>query len=212
MPSHASSPDLLTLHAVRLLGFADGAKAATRFGLDRDEVDELLMDFEAYGWVYRGEFAGSGGWTLTDAGKAENEHQLAAELAASGAGEEVARVHADFLPLNTRFQETATRWQLRPITGDPMALNDHTDFRWDDRVIDALGSVGRRVAPLCADLSAALARFDGYAERYAAALSRVGRGERHWVDAVGIDSCHAVWMQLHEDLLATLGLERGQEV
>ena len=27
-----------------------------------------------------------------------------------------------------------------------------------------------------------------------------------------IDSCHVGWMQLHEDLLATLGLERSQEV
>jgi len=24
-----------------------------------------------------------------------------------------------------------------------------------------------------------------------------------------MDSCHTVWMELHEDLLATLGLERG---
>ena len=24
-----------------------------------------------------------------------------------------------------------------------------------------------------------------------------------------IDSCHTVWMELHDDLLATLGLERG---
>jgi hypothetical protein len=28
-------------------------------------------------------------------------------------------------------------------------------------------------------------------------------------DGVGEDSCHLVWIQLHEDLLATLGLERG---
>jgi len=196
---------------VRLLGVADGGKAAIRYGLDTDEVSELLMDFEAYGWVSRAEFGGSGGWTLTATGKSENERQLAAELAACGAADEAVRVHAAFLPLNARFQETATRWQVHPVPGDPMALNDHTDLRWDDRVIDALGSVARRLAPLCADLSAVLARFDGYAERYTAALSRVERGEQRWVDAVGIDSCHVVWMQLHEDLLATLGIERGQE-
>jgi len=33
---------------------------------------------------------------------------------------------------------------------------------------------------------------------------------RRWVDAIGIDSCHTVWFQLHEDLLATLGIPRGQ--
>ena len=25
------------------------------------------------------------------------------------------------------------------------------------------------------------------------------------------DSCHTVWMELHEDLLATLGVDRGTE-
>jgi hypothetical protein len=29
------------------------------------------------------------------------------------------------------------------------------------------------------------------------------------VDAIEIDSCHRVWMQLHEDLIATLGMQRG---
>jgi hypothetical protein len=40
-------------------------------------------------------------------------------------------------------------------------------------------------------------------------LRRVDRGERRWVDAPRIDSCHTVWFELHEDLLASLGLERG---
>ena len=92
-----------------------------------------------------------------------------------------------------------------------MAANDHTDHRWDDRVIDELGSLGRRLAPMCAELAGRLQRFDGYAERYAAAISRVERGEQGWVDGVGVDSCHRVWFELHEDLLATLGIRRGEE-
>jgi len=211
MTADVSDPELLSLHALRLLGSGEAAAAAARFGLDADVVAELLMDFEARGWVSRFEFAGSAGWSLTEAGKAENERLLAVELAARGGVEDVARVHAAFLPLNARFQETATRWQVRPVPGDRMALNDHVDLRWDDRVLDELGSVGRRLAPLAADLSAVLSRCAGYPERYFAARSRVERGEPRWVDAVGIDSCHVVWMQLHEDLLATLGIERGQE-
>ncbi len=56
---------------------------------------------------------------------------------------------------------------------------------------------------------AALQRFDGYADRFTAALERVLHGNRAWVDQTGIDSCHTVWIELHEDLLSTLGLERG---
>jgi hypothetical protein len=36
-------------------------------------------------------------------------------------------------------------------------------------------------------------------------------GDRPWVDGSDRDSCHTVWFQLHEDLLATLGLRRGDE-
>ena len=35
------------LHAVRLLGFADEGRITARFDLDREEVSELLGDFEA---------------------------------------------------------------------------------------------------------------------------------------------------------------------
>jgi hypothetical protein len=194
-----------------LLGYAEGTRVAARFGLDTVEVEELLLDFEAFGWVSRTAFAGSRGWSLTERGRLENERRLAAELQSVGGGSAVEQAHAAFLPLNARFQEVVTRWQVRPLHGSPMAANDHTDFRWDGRVIEALGTAGRRLETLCADLSAMLTRFDGYTERYAAALAHVEAGERRWVDGVGFDSCHVVWMQLHEDLLATLGIERGQE-
>ena len=211
MPPSRSSPGLLTLHALRLSGMSDEAAVARRFALLPTEVAELLLDFQAYGWVTRVEFAGSRGWTLTENGKAEGERRLAAELTDTGAGPSVRSVHEVFLPLNARFQTACTRWQIRPLPGEPMAANDHTDHRWDDRVIDELGSLGRRLAPLCADLAERLQRFDGYAGRYAAAMDRVERGERGWVDGVGLDSCHRVWFELHEDLLATLGIPRGEE-
>ena len=211
MPPSASAPDLLVLHAVRLMGVARPGRAAARFGLERDRVEELLLDFQACGWVSHAEFAGTGGWSLTEAGRREGERRLAAELADAGAREEVRRVHAAFLPLNARFQDAVTRWQLHPVPGDPLAVNDHTDGRWDDRVVAALRSLGRELVPLSAELAAALPRCGGYAERYAAAVTRVERGERRWVDALGVDSCHAVWFELHEDLLATLGIPRGAE-
>lgn len=209
--AHLSEPVDLSLHAVRLLGFADAGAIARRFGQDSEEVQEHLLDFEAFGWVTRSEFAGSGGWSLTDAGRSENRRRLAAELDAAGARPVVVDVHARFVPLNARFLAAATRWQVRPLPGQPMASNDHTDHRWDDRVLDALGSVGRELAPLDTELANGLARLGGYAQRYQDAFVRASRGEHRWVDGLGIDSCHTVWMQLHEDLLATLGVERGLE-
>lgn len=205
----AEPSDLLVLHGVRLMGMATTARVAARFALDVAATDELLLDHQALGRVTWSEFAGRGGWSLTDSGRGFGEELLAEELDAAGARDAVQAVHAEFLPLNARFLQAVTDWQIRPERADPLATNDHTDWAWDERVLDELGSLGRRLAPLVAGAAAVLPRLDGYAGRYGAALARVEQGERSYVDGIGVDSCHAVWFELHEDLIATLGLRRG---
>lgn len=209
MGAHRSDVELLALHAVRLEGMATSAAAAVRFGLDRDVVGELLEDFAAFGWVRYDDFAGTGGWSLTDAGRAQDERQLRAELELTGAAATVRAVHSAFLPLNARFLAIVTRWQIRPLLGDELAANDHADFRWDDRVVEELGTIGRHLTGSCLELSSALSRFDGYGQRFQHAAEAARRGERRRIDGLGVDSCHRVWFELHEDLLATLGLDRG---
>jgi hypothetical protein len=205
----ASSAQLLALHGVRIKGMADAAAVARRFGLDPGDVEELLLDDEASGFVRRAGFADVRGWSLTDAGRDEDQRRLAAELDAAGARDVVAAAHAAFVGLNGRFLDAITRWQIRPTSWDPMMRNDHRDWRWDDRVLRDLAGLARRVRPVEEQLCAALPRFSGYADRLVAALGRVDEGQHRWVDEPGLDSCHLVWFELHEDLLATLGLERG---
>jgi hypothetical protein len=204
-----SATDLLVLHAVRLAGMADDHRVATRYGLDPALTTELLLDHQAYGWVSRVDFAGTGGWTLTDTGRRRNEQQLAAELAAVGAAAEVALVHRDFLPSNARLLRASTDWQLKPSAHDPLTANRHDDPDWDARVIEELSGIAVELAELESRLVTKLRRFAGYHGRFAAALTRVHDGDVSGVTEVGGDSCHTVWMELHEDLLATLGLERG---
>ncbi|MGH8914322.1 MAG: transcriptional regulator [Acidimicrobiia bacterium] len=207
----ASPPELLVLHAVRLKGMADVDAVFRRFSLDRDLVEGLLSSYEARGWVQKVGFADVVGWSLTDEGRVENNHRLAAELAETGVRHSIAASHAIFLGLNQRFLPTITSWQIRPTRWDPMAANDHSDWRWDERVLEDLASLLESLGPVCETLADARARFDGYTDRFAAALDRADHGERAWVDQPGVDSCHMVWFELHEDLLATLGIERGQE-
>jgi hypothetical protein len=197
------------LHGVRVKGMTDVAAVAQRFALDRQFVHELLLDYEAMGWISRVRFADVDGWALTARGRAENERRLAVELDQTGARSTVAAAHQVFVVLNSHFLTAVTNWQIRPTATDPLAANDHTDERWDERVIDDLRGLHTRLRPVAEELAAALERFVGYSERYSAALDRVDRGERAWVAQPTIDSCHTVWMELHEDLLATLGLERG---
>jgi len=61
------------------------------------------------------------------------------------------------------------------------------------------------------DLASTLARLGGHAQRCDPALTRVMRDENRRVDGLGIDCGHAVWMLLHEELLATLGLDRSDK-
>jgi hypothetical protein len=204
-----SDPADLALHGVRILGFPASGRIAGRYGLAAVAVEEHLLDHEARGWVRQRSFAGSSGWSLTDAGRAENERRLAAELDQAGLRAAVTSVHAAFLPLNDQLGAACTRWQLRPSRADPMALNDHTDWRWDDRVLRELDSLGRPLRRVCDELAGYLARFGGYAGLYTTALDRALSGQRAWVDAPDRDSCHLLLIQLHEDLLATLGLPRG---
>jgi hypothetical protein len=201
-----SAPELLVLHAVRITGMADTARIADRFALPCAVVEELLLDDEACGWVQRIRFVDLRGWSLTPAGRTEGERRLADELDAAGARAVVTGAHREFVALNEAFLQAVTGWQLRHGGRDTPV---DPDGRSDERVVRTLGGLHRRLAPIAADLAGALARFDGYDDRLRAALARGEHGQRSYVDGVGIDSCHAVWFELHEDLLATLGLERG---
>ncbi|MEV0381070.1 transcriptional regulator [Nonomuraea sp. NPDC050643] len=206
-----SAPDLLVLHAVRITGFADTPAIAHRYELDAAMTQEALLDAEARGWVGHSAFAGAGGWSLTESGRAENERLLAAELADAGGADEVRDVYRAFLPLNALLQRACTDWQLRPAAGDRLATNDHSDPAWDAAVLDGLAGIDRALTPLAERLGSVLARFRGYDTRFATALGRARTGEGGWVDRTDVDSCHRVWFELHEDLIATLGLDRHAE-
>lgn len=209
--SRPSTPELLVVHAVRLLGLASRDAIAARAGTGTDATLRALQEAERNGWVQYFAFAGLEGWSLTDTGRIENERQLAAERRHADPENVIAAVYRDFRPLNTRLVRAVTEWQLKPTHDDRFAPNTHRDAAWDGRVLDELAALGTELAPLTQRLSGVLARFDGYADRYDAALHRAAGGEHDWIDRSDVDSCHRVWFQLHEDLVATLGIDRRAE-
>ena len=164
--AHESAPEDLALHGARVLGFATASRIARRYGLDAGAVGESLLDFQARGWVRDLSFAGSSGWSLTDAGRIENERRLAAELDTSGVRDAVTAAHAAFVPLNRRFGTACTNWQVRPTRADPMALNDHADWRWDERVLRTLASIDGSFRHLCDQLADGFDRTRGVHEDY----------------------------------------------
>ena len=210
--SQDSTPELLILHAIRLLGFANSDAIAARAGSSAAEAARVLDEADGHGWVQHLAFADLEGWSLTDTGRAENERQLAAERQFADPDNTIVAVYRDFLPLNMRLVRAVTEWQINPTGDDKFAPNDHGDAAWDERVLNELTTLGTELAPLVQRLTDVLTRFNGYAERYRAALRRAVNGEPDWIDKTDVDSCHRVWFQLHEDLVSTLGIDRGTEL
>lgn len=171
----------------------------------------VLLEAEHAGWVQHLEFFDLSGWSLTDFGKWENERQLSLERRIADPENVIGAVYQDFLPLNARMLSATTDWQIRPRSDDRFAANDHTDSTWDARVFEEIETLGTELAPLVDRLTNVLTRFDGTLTRYESALRRAGEGQTEWIDRTDVDSCHLVWFQLHEDLIATLGIDRGSQ-
>lgn len=195
-----ASRAMLVLHTLRILGSASADRAAAIFGLDPEWVAEHLLDSEAVGLVRRTRWDGSELWSLTERGKAANESSLKSECAAAGAVSLVEWALETFESVNGRFTAACTAWQLDerpPGAGVPASL------------LQELSYCGARLAEVTSQLSTRLARFGVHQRRYDLALDQVRAGHSSWIDSPALPSLHLVWMGVHEDLLATLGRNRG---
>ncbi|WP_422757731.1 hypothetical protein [Paenarthrobacter sp. C1] len=186
---------LLILHAVRLLGFADTEAVAARFAQDPSVVESALIDAGVNGFVSRSTFAGTSGWLLSGAGRAENERLLAEELDLAGARSRVLAVHEDFTEFNDGVVNACGTLQLG-ISSNQEAT---------DVLIGALAAW----RPLEAQLMRSLPRFGGYSDRLLRAL-KFSTEDASWLTGTDRDSFHHVWFEIHEDLIATLGIQRAQ--
>ncbi len=204
-----SEPTLLTLHALRLKGFIDSAEVAEIASVDQSVVDGELAKFVESGHVVYRDGRVSG-WSLTPEGRVYGEQLLAGELDDAGVRDEVADGYQRFLGCNQDFLSICTDWQVRTVDGEQQ-LNDHDDPDYDASVIAALGAIDEQVQPIVAHLAAQLDRFGSYGDRFTDRLTRVNNGETDWFTKPMIDSYHTVWFELHENLLATLGIERAKE-
>ncbi|MEZ5141290.1 MAG: hypothetical protein R2726_02045 [Acidimicrobiales bacterium] len=209
----STSPDgdrcALVLLGLRLTSFAPTERVASVVGLSVEEAAPHLDAALDAGWARHREGRLSG-WVLTAAGRAEGERLLAEELDRVGARDEVHRGYRRFLALNGRCLQVCTDWQLR-ADGDDQVVNDHTDADYDAAVIDRLATLHDEIRPVLGELAAALPRFGTYVPRFSSARARVEAGEHEWFTRPDLDSFHTVWFELHEHLLATLGIDRATE-
>lgn len=111
-----------------------------------------------------------------------------------------------FLALNVEFLRLCTDWQLKPGN----VPNDHSDAAYDFKVLERLDRLDERAGRLVDALGKAVPRFSGYRPRLSEALDKISEN-RAWLASPRCDSYHTVWMQLHEDLLTAVGVNRADE-
>jgi DNA-binding MarR family transcriptional regulator len=204
-----SADRLLVLHGLRLKGFAEASNLGSLYGIDGDDVDVALKDLASDGLVLRRDGRVSG-WSLTPEGREVEAKLLGEELERSGARPAIEGAYQRFHPVNRDLLDVCTAWQLKSVDGTQM-INDHADVAYDTETIGRLAEVHAAAAPVVADLGAALPRFERYGPRLAHALANVEAGRTEWFTKPLLDSYHTVWFELHEDLLSTLGVQRGSE-
>ncbi len=207
--AHQSEPHLLVAHALHVKGFGTVEDLARITGLSEPRVESQLIPMLEQGLAQFREARGL--WMPTAEGKQVAADLIARELKDAGVDEEIREAYPAFLDLNEKFKELCGDWQLLPGEGDNRAPNDHSDAAYDAGVIARLVQLDRMAQGVCVAFSDQLSRYDPYGPRLAAALARVQAGDQKQFTGVMCGSYHDVWMELHQDLLLTLGIDRAEE-
>ena len=209
--SHPSDPQLLVTLALRLKGFGEVETISSVHGLSLDVTEAALAEMvEANKCVMR-QVEGVGKFVLTPTGREEGEEFLSLELEEVGVRSVVQNGYERFFALNPTMLQLCTDWQVINDGSGEQKLNDHGDPAYDQQIFDRLVELDREVGVILGTLEQVLTRFDNYSSRFTAAMQKLLSGELDWLTKPIMPSYHTVWFELHEDLLATLGIDRASE-
>jgi hypothetical protein len=201
---HVSEPSFRTFHALRIKGFAKVEVVAEIADVELDEAHAHLLDLQQRELAMFREARSL--WQLTPAGKEAHARILAEDVVAVSADPRLPAVYAQFLGLNEELKELCGKWQLRDGQ-----LNDHADVAYDQVVVRELAMLNERAVPLVRGLAEVLPRLRPYGERLAHSCQRFLDGETNMFTGVMCGSYHDVWMELHEDLILSQGIDRADE-
>jgi hypothetical protein len=191
-------------HLLRIKGFATPGQIIEITGLEDETVTEHLHGLLEKELVIHRETRGM--WQLSPAGKQAHVDELRADTLAGGYLDALRPTYGPFLVLNNTFKELCGDWQLR--NGQP---NDHSDAPYDTKQIKRLAKLDADAQKICQSIGKSAVRFSGYSVRLSKAKVAVEQGEHKRFTGVMCESYHDVWMELHEDLILTQGIDRTAE-
>ncbi|PZF60147.1 hypothetical protein DEI92_07150 [Curtobacterium sp. MCBD17_034] len=187
----ADETEFAVLQALRVRGFATTEQIAESTGLDAAAIDATLAATDE-----RGHTQPTGGrramHSLTPAGRARAV-LLAGDRLSATQRSTVADVYESFLFPNR---------DVKQLTADAQSGAD---------VTERLEVVHGQIGAVLAQLGDVDPRFGRYGERLERAITAYRGGDRDALARPLSGSYHDVWMELHEDLIATLGRERTED-
>lgn len=193
----------LVLHVLRVRGFVTIDGVAESIMCDPADAAPLMSELVTRGLARHIESRDL--YQLTPSGHERHAHVLTT-MRAESRHDVMAAGYGNFLALNHELKQLCTDWQTR--NGAP---NDHSDHQYDMACIDRLGNLLDTTEPVVQSFAEVLPRFTGYAHRLRAAHSQVRSGDVRMFTGVMCGSFHDVWMELHEDLVQLLGVDRVAE-
>jgi len=202
--AHDSPPRFRVHHALRIKGFGKVENVADLAGLTEEEAIEHLQAMQEEGHTTYREARGL--WQLTPAGREAYLFALEEDVNRPGFREGLSEKYERFLEMNEVFKALCADWQLR--NGE---TNDHSDAAYDEGCIKRLGALDDEAQPICQSFGQVAKRFDGYAARLTGSRKALESGDVRMFTGVMCGSYHDVWMELHEDLILTQGIDRVEE-
>ncbi|MFF3573793.1 MarR family transcriptional regulator [Nocardia jiangxiensis] len=197
-----TSERFLLLHALAVKGAASESALTDATGLAEESITGMVEQLLAEELVRRRK-GRLGGLALLPAGRAMHSELLVADIG-TDATAALGATYETFLPVNGRFKDLCTRWQLRG--SEP---NDHADAAYDSAVVTELASMHTQAVGFLGPAAAVVSRFARYPLRLGSALDRLLNGEIAAFTKPLTESYHDVWMELHQDLLTSLGRVRS---
>ncbi len=202
--SQPSDPFFRTFHALRIKGFAKVDTIAEVADLPAGLVDEHLEGLQQREWAMFREARQL--WQLTPVGREEHRISLTEDVGNLRTTGGLGVPYRVFLSINERFKQLCGDWQL--LGGEP---NDHSNVAYDADVVQRLMQLNVDARPVVDQMGDVLARLAPYGPRLAQTCQRVLKGETNMFTGVMCGSYHDVWMELHEDLILTQGIDRTAE-
>jgi DNA-binding MarR family transcriptional regulator len=191
--SYTEKDEFEVLHGLRIKGMTKPEEIAETTGLEVGLVTEVLDGAVEQERARKRSGGRVEGYMLTADGRERHQTLRASNLPADLTN--VREAYEAFLGPNRDFKAVTTKWQTEADSDISVVLPE-------------LVALDENIGKVLDRAALTLPRMSSYQNRFTRALEAFRSGDSTALARPMSGSYHDVWMELHEDLIQTLGLQR----